>query len=154
MTEKGIDYLRKKLDKHVSRVNMRYKQYSMTYRDNERGITIPPEIRARYKSVLGWCAKGVDGLSDRLIFREFTNDEFEVKEIFDENNPDVLFDSAILSALIASCSFIYLSKGESDIPRLQVIEASNATGIIDPITGLLTEGYAVLRRNNDGKAVR
>lgn len=152
MTEKGIDYLRKKLDKHVSRVNMRYKQYSMTYRDNERGITIPPEIRARYKSVLGWCAKGVDGLSDRLIFREFTNDEFEVKEIFDENNPDVLFDSAILSALIASCSFIYLSKGESDIPRLQVIEASNATGIIDPITGLLTEGYAVLRKKNDGKA--
>ena len=56
----------------------------------------------------------------------------------------------MLSALIASCCFIYISKGESDIPRLQVIEASNATGIIDPITGLLTEGYAVLERNEYG----
>ena len=32
--------------------------------------------------------------------------------------------------------------------RLQVIEASNATGVIDPITGLLVEGYAVLARDD------
>ena len=32
--------------------------------------------------------------------------------------------------------------------RLQVIEASNATGVIDPITGLLLEGYAVLARDD------
>ncbi len=34
-----------------------------------------------------------------------------------------------------------------EYPKLQVIEASNATGIIDPITGLLKEGYAVLERD-------
>lgn len=147
MEQKGIDYLRKKLISHQSRVNMRYKQYAMKYREQDVGITIPQHIRGRYRSVLGWCAKGVDSLADRLVFREFTNDDFNVNAIFDANNPDVFFDSAVLSALIASCSFVYISKVDGQLPRLQVIEASNATGIIDPITGLLTEGYAVLERD-------
>lgn len=132
-------------------MDLRYKQYDMKYQDLDVGITIPPEIRSRYKSVLGWCAKGVDSLADRLVFREFENDNFEINEIFNMNNPDVFSDSAVLSALIASCCFVYISKGEGDIPRLQVIEASNATGVIDPITGLLEEGYAVLERNNRGE---
>lgn len=151
--EKGIDYLRQKLNLCVPRLEMRYKQYAMKYTESAIGITIPEEIRRRYRSVLGWCAKGVDGLADRLVFREFSNDDFEVTEIFDANNPDVFFDSVVLSALIASCSFVYISKGEDGMPRLQVIGARDATGIIDPITGLLTEGYAVLERNDEGVPV-
>lgn len=151
MSQKGIEYLRKKLDKHAKRVNLRYKQYDMKYRDADVGITIPPEIRSRYKAILGWCGKGVDSLADRLVFREFDNDNFELNEIFNMNNPDTFFDSAVLSAMIASCCFVYISKGEEGVPRLQVIEASNATGIIDPITGLLKEGYAVLGRDKENK---
>ena len=147
----GIEYLRNKLATHKIRVDLRYRQYDMKKNESSFGITIPPEIRKRYRSVLGWCAKGVDALADRLVFREFEHDDFEVNEIFEANNPDVFFDSLVLSSLIASCSFVYISKGEGDIPRLQIIEASNATGIIDPITGLLTEGYAVLERDKDGK---
>ncbi|OFI49533.1 hypothetical protein BG261_02845 [Floricoccus tropicus] len=150
MTEKGIEYLRKKLVEHSSRVTMRYAQYSMKYRDAVVGMTIPENIRRRYNSILGWCAKGVDSLADRLVFREFENDDFKVEEIFNANNPDVFFDSVVLSSLIASCSFVYISKVENELPRLQVIEANNATGIIDPITGLLTEGYAVLERDDYG----
>jgi len=33
-------------------------------------------------------------------------DNFDIGSIFDMNNPDVLYDSAILSALISACSFI------------------------------------------------
>lgn len=153
MAYKGIEYLRNKLNIRRNRVEMRYKQYSMKHEESVIGITIPPEIRKSYKSVLGWCAKGVDSLADRLIFREFENDDFEANEIFRENNPDIFFDSAILSALIASCSFIYISKGKDGAVRLQVIEASNATGIIDPITGLLTEGYAVLDRDENNNPI-
>ncbi|EOH55933.1 hypothetical protein UA3_01116 [Enterococcus faecium EnGen0263] len=147
MELQGIEYLRNKLNVHKNRVDIRYKQYAMKYNDKMIGITIPPTIRSKYRSVLGWCSKGVDALADRLVFREFVNDDFEVNEIFRANNPDVFFDSVVLSALIASCAFVYISKGEDDMPRLQVIEASNATGIIDPITGLLTEGYAVLEKD-------
>ncbi len=147
---KGIDYLRNKLDERRRRVLYRYKQYDMKYQDYDLGLTIPPELRARYKAVLGWSAKAVDALADRLVFREFANDNFGINEIFQMNNPDTFFDSAVLTALIASCSFVYISPGDDPVPRLQVIDGSEATGIIDPITGLLSEGYAVLHRDDNG----
>ena len=149
MELKGIDYLRKKLNMRRVRVLMRYKQYDMKTRDREVGLTIPPDLRAQYRATLGWTAKAVDSMADRLVFREFDNDLFKFNEIFQMNNPDTLYDSAILSALISSCSFVYISPGEiGEVPRLQVIDGANATGVIDPITGLLSEGYAVLERNN------
>lgn len=150
MEYKGIAYLRKKLAAVSNRVALRYKQYAMQYHDELTGITIPPHIRRKYEAVLGWCAKGVDSLADRLVFREFENDDFDVNEIFRVNNPDVFFDSVVLSTLIGACSFVYLSKDSDGQPRLQVIEAENATGVINPITGLLKEGYAVLHRDDSG----
>lgn len=152
MELRGIDYLRRKLESCRSRVKLRYKHYAMQHQEAPIGITIPPNVRAQYRATLGWTAKGVDSLADRLVFREFGDDLFNVTEIFDRNNPDIFFDSAILAALIGSCCFIYISKGEDDEVRLQVIEASNATGVIDPITGLLVEGYAVLARDDYGQA--
>ena len=51
--------------------------------------------------------------------------------------------------MISSCSFIYISADDTGYPRLQVIDGGNATGIIDPITNMLNEGYAVLERDED-----
>src|SRR5690625_2043986 len=114
---------------------------------NSPGITIPPQLKRQYRATLGGGAKEVDSLADRLVFREFANDNFNINEIFNMNSADILFDDAKLSALINSCSFIYISEGDEDIPRLQVIQGSEATGILDPVTRLLTEGYAVLSRD-------
>lgn len=147
----NIEYLRKKLEGHRTRVLMRYKQYDMKYSDLDFGLTIPPDIRMRYRATLGWSAKAVDALADRLVFREFADDNFNLNQIFQMNNPDTFFDSAVLSALISSCCFIYISEGEDGFPRLQVIEGAEATGKIDPVTGLLTEGYAVLERDEQGR---
>lgn len=144
---KGIEYLRRKLAAKSSRVGLRYKYYEMKNAVKDFGISTPPELR-NWKSVLGWCGKAVDALSDRLAFRTFENDNFELAEIFQMNNADVFYDSAILSALISSCSFVYISPDAEGYPRLQVIDGENATGIIDPITGLLTEGYAVIERDD------
>ena len=147
----GIEYLRKKLEQRRKRVLIRYKQYDMKYQDKQLGLTIPPALRQQYKAVLGWCGKAVDSIADRLVFREFAEDNFNLMQIYQMNNPDVLFDSAILSALISSCSFIYISPGEDGMPRLQVIDGANATGVIDEITGLMYEGYAVLDRDENNK---
>jgi hypothetical protein len=149
--EQGLDYLRRKSNYHKRRVDTRYTYYDSKYQERDLGLVIPPDIRQRYRSCLGWCTKAVDALADRLVFKEFAEDNFELNEIFNLNNPDIFFDSAILSALIASCAFVYISMGDEGYPRLQVIEASNATGILDPITGLLKEGYAVLDRDDKGK---
>ena len=144
---KGIDYLRNKLQQKALRVNLRYEYYEMKDTQTPVGLVIPPELQQMYRSTLGWCSKAVDSMADRLLFREFDNDNFEINVIFAMNNPDVLFDSAVTSALISSCAFVYISADVDGYPRLQVIDGGNATGIIDPITGLLTEGYAVLSRD-------
>ena len=146
--EKGIDYLRKKLERYRSGAKKRNKIYNMKDKDFSPGITIPPQIRNQYRATLGWGAKAVDSVADRLVFREFAEDNFDLNQIFNMNSADIFFDDAILSALVNSCSFVYISESEeSNIPRLQVISGDNATGILDPITRLLTEGYAVLSRD-------
>ena len=150
---KGMQYLRNRLLMKKTRVDLRYKYYEMKDGSLDPGITIPPSLRRQYLSTLGWCAKAVDSIADRLVFREFDEDNFKLTEIYQMNNPDVLFDSAILSALISSCSFIYISPDEEGFPRLQVIDGGNATGIIDPITNLLQEGYAVLKRDERGQPI-
>ena len=146
---KGIAYLRGKLEQKRSRVRMRYTYYEMKNTVRDFGLVTPPEFR-RLSETLGWCGKAVDALADRLVFREFQDDNFGLNEIYQMNNADVLFDSAILSALIAACCFVYISADEGGYPRLQVIDGSNATGVIDPITGMLSEGYAVLQRSDRG----
>lgn len=147
-----IEYLKRKLTAKRPRVLERYKFYEMKNCALDLGISTPPDLRY-WNSAVGWCAKGVDALADRLTFRTFRDDNFNLNEIFSMNNPDTLPDSAVLSALISSCSFIYISPDESGYPRMQVIDGGNATGEIDTITGLLTSGYAVLKRDNSGNAV-
>lgn len=144
----GMAYLKNKLANKRNRVKRRYLFYEMKNKVRDFQISTPPELR-QWSTTLGWCAKAVDSLADRLQFREFANDEYQINEIFGANNADIFFDSAILSALIASCAFIYISPDASGFPRLQVIDGANATGQIDPITGLLLEGYAVLERDKN-----
>ena len=149
----GIDYLRKKLALYRPGALKRQSYYDMKNKEIEPSLTIPYLIRQRFRATLGWCAKAVDSIADRLVFKGFANDNFNLNEIFQMNSADVLFDDAMLSALINSCSFIYISEGDEDIPRMQVIPGSEATGILDPITRLLVEGYAVLSRDDKDNPV-
>lgn len=144
----GIDYLQRRLADKQTRVLLRYKYYEM--KNNAQDFSsLAPEKFKGLKETVGWCAKAVDSLADHLQFDEFQNDEFNLSEIFLSNNQDILIDSAVLSALISACSFVYIRE-DNGYPRLQVIDGSNATGIIDPVTNLLTEGYAVLERDSMG----
>lgn len=142
----GIEFLKNLLTQKRIRIASRYTFYEMKNLTFDFGISTPPELKW-WNSCVGWCAKGVDALADRLDFYGFKNDVFGLEEIFQANNKDVLFPSGILGALIASCSFIYVSEDSTGYPRLQIINADDATGIIDTTTGLLNEGYAVLERN-------
>ena len=145
--------MRERLATKKTRVDMRYRYYEINDKTLDPGITIPPELRRQYMATLGWCAKAVDSIADRLVFREFEEDNFGLNEIFQMNNPDILYDSAILGALVSSCDFIYISPDVDGFPRLQVIDGGNATGTIDPITNMLTEGYAVLKRDDYDKPI-
>lgn len=148
----GMQRLKEKLIAKSARVRLRYQYYDMhiTLRDYKRGL---PSEFYWMRSVLGWCGKAVDSMADRLVFREFENDGFDMMEIFRLNNPDIVIDSAILAALIGSCSFVYIAPDDDGFPRLRVIDGMNATGVIDPVTYTLLEGYAVLERDSDGRPI-
>lgn len=150
---RGMAYLRRKLTCKRTRVGLRYGYYEMKNSVRELNLVIPAEFKA-FAACLGWCGKAVDSLGDRLIFRTFRNDNFDLNTIYQMNNPDILFPSAVQSALIAACSFIYLDLGEDGFPRMQVIDGGNATGVLDDTTGLLIEGYAVLQRDDLGNPTR
>ena len=143
---KGIAYLQRKLAMKRPRILLRYAFYEQKQKAKDFGISTPQGLEW-FQAVNGWCTKAVDGLADRLQFDGFENDTFMMQDMFNLNNPDIIFDSALLSALISSCSFFYISRGEDGNPRIQVIDGGNATGIIDDQTNLLTEGYAVLQRD-------
>lgn len=145
---RGMYYLKRKLNQKRHRVEIRYDYYNMKNALHDFNITIPKEWRW-LKETLGWCGTAVDSLADRLVFRGWKNDNFDLQGIFDMNNKDIFFDSAVLSACISSCCFVYISAGADGFPVLEVIDGGNATGIIDSTTGMLTEGYAVLKRDEN-----
>ena len=146
MAYQGIDYLRNLLARKKLRVDERYRYYEQKEPPRDFNIVIPPEW-TWVRTGVGWCTKAVDAMADRLVFRGFTDDNFQLNQIYDMNSRDILFDDAIRSACISSCSFIYITADEDGYPRLQVIDGGNATGIIEPITHMLREGYAVLERD-------
>ena len=148
----GMTALKNKLAIKRTRVKLRYDYYDMHALLKDQGDRLPPNLRWM-KSVLGWCGKAVDSMADRLVFREFTDDFFDMMEIFRMNNPDVLTDSAILAALIGSCSFIYIAPDSDGFPRMRVIDGMHATGVIDPVTYMLKEGYAVLEYDENDQAL-
>lgn len=154
---KGIKYLHKKLEDKRRRCKLRYKYYEQKAVAPDLGISTPEGLEW-LSTVNGWCTKAVDNLADRLQFDKFENDNFNFQAMFDQNNPDIFYDDAILSALITSCSFALVTKGEvindEQHVRFQVIDGSNATGIIDDYTKLLVEGYAVLERNESEDPIR
>lgn len=149
---KGMKYLKNRLANKRIRVKTRYQYYEMKNHIREFQISTPPELRS-IQTVLGWCGKAVDNLADRIVFREFAEDNFDIGEIFTMNNPDTFFDSAVLSAMISSCCFVYISENENGFPKLEIIDGANATGIIDQGTGLLKEGYAVLERDGSDNPI-
>lgn len=149
----GVGYLKNKLRQKEIRVKLRYRYYEMKEKHSDQGLLIPNWMKDNYRATVGWCAKSVDALADRLVFQGFEPqyDDYGANQIFEFNNPDIFYDSVIKESLIGSCSFVHITHGEGDerTPRLSVLTAKDATGIIDEQTGLLKEGYAVLDRDKD-----
>lgn len=144
---KGVYALRSKLLSKQTRIRKRYAHYEMKHIARDFRISTPPEL-VGWMSTLGWCGKAVDSLADRLQFRTFKNDNFDINEIYGNNNQDILIDAANTAAAICSCGFIYIEPDAEGYPRMQVLDGAHATGVIDPITNMLVEGYAILETDD------
>lgn len=123
------------------------------------GISIPPQLR-RMDSVLGWPAKTVDVLADRINFERFVapnqeEDPFGLEEIVTENDFRNLFTQTVTSSLTHGCAFITATHGDTEAGEPEILwlarPAHEATGIWDARTRRLKAGLSVTDRDQDGR---
>lgn len=148
----SIDLLRAKLATKQNWIRTKYECYEQKRQPLDPSPVVPAKEKNSYNTTLGWCTQAVDDLANRLIVDSLENDNFGMWDIFQQNNKDILFDSAIKSALISACSFVYVVESEDGV-KLQLIDGRNATGVIDPSTFLLKEGYAILDTDEYGTPI-
>ena len=98
---KGLEYLRNKLLSKRIRVLTRYAYYEMKNGIMDYSKLMPADMRW-IKATLGWCSKAVDSVADRLAFREFRNDNFDLNNIFDMNNPDTFHPITLQKPLFST----------------------------------------------------
>ena len=114
------------------------------------GISVPPQLRT-LDVVVGWPAKAVDSLSRRTILNGFTSaggSELNgiLDDAWDANQLAIEAPSAHTSALIHSCSFVFVTKGGEGDPEALITtrSAEDATGIWDARRRCLSAALSIV----------
>lgn len=121
-------------------------------------ISIPPQLHSVLNPVLGWPAKTVDVLADRISFQQFVSpgddsDRFGLNTLVDDNNFRVEVQQAVTSALIHACSFMTITQGLDTEPDVLWLakSAMSATGLWDQRRRLLKAGLSVTHWSDEGE---
>lgn len=132
------------LSNHAASVANKYSYYNATQDIQDIGISLPKRM-SHLRVGVGWAARAVNTLTDRLSFDGFANDFLGVNERLATSGAFNAFDKSKNDAVIAGCAFIAIGKDYQAIP----FSAQDATGEIDERTGLLRYGLAVTRWMNN-----
>lgn len=134
--------------RHYERNNLKYLYYDMKNVLHDMGIAIPPPLKT-FKTVVGWPSKAVDYLAERSIFEGFkfkngVNDELDA--IMKENDFGNLYPETLPSLLIASPSFLTVTKGGPGDPEVLIsaYDSRVAAGIWDYRRRCIKCGMAVV----------
>lgn len=142
----------------LGRNRIRAAYYDSKYLLKSMGIAIPDEL-VNVEWVLGWPAKAVDVLADRLVLDGFVIpggdiESLGISEMWSENQLDVEAHQAHVSALLHACAFISTSAGDkaSGEPEIMmsVHSAMNATGIWDRRARRLSSALVLGELSNSG----
>lgn len=156
---KMIERMRLQLDAKKLRIQTRQAYYDQKIWLKDLGISVPPQLKTM-ESVLGWPAKTVDSLADRINFESFVSSDHEsdpygLNEIVEDNDFHNSFSESVTSSLTHSCAFITishgdLSQGEPDILWMPK-SADQATGIWDSRRRALKAGMTVTDADSQGR---
>lgn len=94
------------------------------------GIAIPPHL-TDLEMVLGWPAKAVDVLARRCKLDGFVvpgdeNDLFGVQELWRGNDMHMELPQTLTSALVHSCAFLTVTKGDTSVGEPEVLISSQS----------------------------
>lgn len=145
--KKQVDFLLDRLRKKSVNVRIKYQYYNAENSYVDFGISVPVKMM-NSKPGIGWASRAVNTLSDRVVFDGFANDTFSINELFDEINAKRVLNKAKKDAHIAGVSFVAISETPNGVALIP-FTASEATGVIDDNTGLLSYGLAVLSWTGD-----
>jgi hypothetical protein len=145
--KKQVDFLLDRLHKKSVNVRIKYQYYNAENSYVDFGISVPVKMM-NSKPGIGWASRAVNTLSDRVVFDGFANDTFRINELFDEINAKRVLNKAKKDAHIAGVSFVAISETPNGVALIP-FTASEATGVIDDNTGLLSYGLAVLSWTGD-----
>lgn len=145
--KKQVEFLLDRLRKKSVNVDIKYQYYNAENSYVDFGISVPVKMM-NSKPGIGWASRAVNTLSDRVVFDGFANDTFRINELFDEINAKRVLNKAKKDAHIAGVSFVAISETPNGVALIP-FTASEATGVIDDNTGLLSYGLAVLSWTGD-----
>lgn len=145
--KKQVDFLLDRLRKKSVNVDIKYQYYNAENSYVDFGISVPVKMM-NSKPGIGWASRAVNTLSDRVVFDGFANDTFGINELFDEINAKRVLNKAKKDAHIAGVSFVAISETPNGVALIP-FTASEATGVVDDNTGLLSYGLAVLSWTGD-----
>lgn len=144
-----------------NRVRRRYYDYKAGLKD--LGISIPPSLRS-VETVIGWSAKGVEGLVKRSVLDGFTvpdgvdADSLGLTSIWEDNRLAVESRMAHTDAAVASCVFGFVQAGDVEDGEpdavIQLKSAEWATGRWDARRRGLSSALSVIDVDETGQATR
>lgn len=152
--ERTLNRLVEKLDGHWKRNFLRSSIYDGKRAIKQVGSVIPPQYK-RLGLVLGWNAKGVDGLArrcilERMVWPEGDLDSLGVRELMDSNFLLSEIHAARTDSLIHGVSYLITTRGDGDEPRALVHakDALNVTGTWNNRTRRLNDALSVTARKD------
>ena len=144
-----------------NRVRRRYYDYKAGLKD--LGISIPPSMRS-VETVIGWSAKGVEGLVKRSVLDGFTTpagvdaDAIGLTEVWESNRLGVESRMAHTDAAVASCAFGFVQMGDagSGEPESLIMlkPAESATGVWDARRRGLSSALSVMEVDDAWQVTR
>lgn len=142
----------RRLGEKWSRNQLRRRYYDGHNALKDLGISIPPPLKS-VEVVVGWPAKAVDTMVDRTTLQGFKStsgssamDAF-LASVWESNRLAVEIPSAHTSALIHSCTFVFIgrgvvSEGEPEV-MISAKSAEDASAIWDPRRRCVTAALSV-----------
>jgi hypothetical protein len=148
-----VQKMMQRLDKKRARNIIRQQYYDQKIGLKDLGISTPPALK-NINSVLGWPAKTVDVLADRIKFERFVaagedEDPHGLNTIVADNDFRETFAQTAASALTHSCAFITITQGDKSKGEPEILllpkSAHWATGIWDKRTRNLKAGLSITK---------
>jgi hypothetical protein len=118
------------------------------------GISIPPEMENKLNENIGWAQKAVNALANRskfdgVVFESGQNEDLDNCLI--ENNFKNLYEQAVRSQLINSCSFLTVSRGSEGEPKalINAYSALTASAMWDTRRKRIKCGITIVECDED-----